>query len=509
MKNRYLTDLQVTLFQTTNKTLYSSVSPIYELQQKPVILTGQEIGLKTTQLIQSAKQEVLVLFYKFDVQSDLGRQIYDSLLYLKRKAQETKIPINICILINSLHPVTDFFYRENTDSGLENLQSDDYFNIHFATHETFAFGSLKSKMIIVDGHRATILSGDADATSNRKQHIATMIKGLIVNDMRDDFNQLWFKYTKNQLTALTEDPHNNEHAPSTHVPCFFISKQEKGNPFSLYSPSPYQIALVSAIKKATKCIHVMTPHLNDPYICEALADACNQGIEIKILTRQSHPDMGIILNKIKTEHLNHIQIRYAAMPDDDEPDDIIAKYISVDEILVFVGSSSPDVQDMKYSRVADVIFEDEETVRDFENNIFGKQFQNGTNHYQDAFFQLIMLIDKHYIRIDNNGCIEKSDKLQNMLTDITNSTDEPLNKIQQLIYKSLPILKEPTWINIRNPYSYRDVYNQMIMLGFKSIIDEIVPEDLKLLTNSPYTFKFNANNAEVELVDDREIELRP
>src|SRR4029079_8666034 len=98
--------------------------------------------------------------------------------------------------------------------------------------------------------------------------------------------------------------------------------------------------------------------------------------------------------------------------------------------------------------------------------------------------QLIMLIDQHYIRINNQGYTHKSTKLQQMLLEITNSNDEALDKIQQLIYKSLPILAEPTWLHLRSPYSYRSVYNQMVLFGFKSIIDEMEKATTAIIASS-------------------------
>src|SRR4029079_440295 len=113
MKNRYLAHVHDKLSQTINQSLFSSVSSIYELQQSSMLLSNNEIGKKATELIRDAQQEVVILFHKFNSQSDLGGQIYEALLDLKLKAEQTNTKINVRILLDSLHPLPNFFYRQN------------------------------------------------------------------------------------------------------------------------------------------------------------------------------------------------------------------------------------------------------------------------------------------------------------------------------------------------------------------------------------------------------------
>lgn len=475
------------LNNTDYKSLFGKISPIYYLPP-PIPLNTEEMHKISGEIIRNANKEVLLEFYKFIPESDGGKAIHSALKDLKVKAETQKIKINAYMLVNTRGVIAETVYKANTPITLEGLENSDYFNFTFTPHPTYAVGSLHQKMIVADAETAIIRGGDPDMMNNLEQRrieTAALISGPIASLMRQDYNDVWFAYCNENLPEMP--PVDEAQSDDDLVPCIFLSKQGNGYPISYthyYSQSPYKIALLQAISDAKTSIHIMTSNLNDSEILSSLAEACNRGISIKIITGKHHNDSRELLwggtnftslanltKKIEIECLKNLDIRWATNSDGDIVKDegkytLHAKYVCIDDELIFIGSSPLDKQAMYYSREADIVFQDEKTAKLFEKKLFNDNFNQGKNFFEEAYFRIRNTIELELMRLkkiaepDTATDIQKN-KYRNLNeVFITISTSEyPCfrEKLFDLLESVLPICEIPTGNKPGKPASYNNI----------------------------------------------------
>lgn len=498
-----LTSIYQSLQNTEDKSLFGCISPIHFLSQAPSPLNTVEMHVLSGKLIRQAQREVLLSFYKYSAESDGGMEIYNALEDLKIRAEHEKTKINICILINSRGKAAELFYKRNSSvEALEKLASkkSEYFNIKLTLHHTTAFGALNTKMIIVDADKAIIRGGDPEDSNNLSRNqieTATLLHGPIVTTMRHDYNSVWFAYCNEHLEKIYNHidlQYDAQHTPSVQspqIPCLYISKQENENPWSYYyyyAQGPYKIALLQAISEAKQSINIMTSNLNDRDICDALANACTRNVAVNIITGKYHnqsneswlggtnfESMAYLTSKTPLQYHRHLSIRWATNKSGDlvyhgDACAIHAKYVCIDDELVFTGSSPLDKQAMYYSREADIIFLHKATASSYNGKFFNEKFIQGKDYFREAYFAIKQTIQEQAKRIHRIAITDfQKDKYIKLIEVLTSVSDEKFSyrkKTYHLIERALPILQTPTgMIPLGMPESYTEAMDSITLYG--------------------------------------------
>lgn len=493
MESRRLDQIHSLLNSTEKKSLFATVSSIHHLTHTPIPLNADEMFKHAANMIRHAKQEVLISFYKFEKESDAGKDILDAFSMLKSRAEEQKSLVNVYVVTNTRGMLAELVYRANTDLDFSSLEDSEYFQLHFNRQVTYAMGSLHSKMIVIDGKSALLFGGDPQNANNADKHqleSSVLLHGEIVKDIRHDFIQLWQSLFSSQdqspsipvLHEGTSDviltPRNEDQILK--IPCLFISKLANGNPLYFTDClSPYKIALLYAINHAHTSIKIMTANLNDPEICEAIADACARKVMVSIVTGKHHNDptesywggtnlssIAAIVKKLSFSQQAYLNIKWATNEEHrlvkaGDTHTIHTKFVCIDDELIFTGSSPLDVQAMKYSREADVIIEDKHTAMLFCAKFFNTAFQTNKDFYEDTYYKLFIEIELQLLRIEktptNELRIEKAEKLRRTLNDITRESRSYHDKLYLLLKNTLPILQIRTGMKPGMPTSYNAI----------------------------------------------------
>lgn len=482
------------LAATEDQSLFGQMSSLHYLHHAPVPLTTDEMHSTSAEMIREARHEVLMMFYKFSADSDAGRDIASALKDLKKRCESQKSPVNVCLIINSRGIIAETLYGANKPAGLESLESSTYFKFTITMHPTTAVGTLHSKLILVDSEVAMVRGGDPHAGNDHARHqfeTAALVKGPLVKVMRQDFCDVWNAYAKEPLHSFRVKMTSDEWDYGTveGIPCLYLSKRENGNPLYLgRCTAPYKIALLQAIEDAEICIDIMTSNINDPDVCEALAKACNRGVLVSILTGKNLNDSkenwwggtnldalaGKIVSKVLTDKLSCLSIRWATndterLVHDGEIYTVHAKYVCIDKLVVFTGSSPLDKQAMYYSREADVIFADAETARLFDSKFFRPNYARFRNYFDDAYFILYNAIEQEAKRIHQQADSEEKRKkaagLFEILSTLCDVIRSPGEKLFTLLHNALPYLEIRTGYKPGMPYSYNSVMGLVYKYG--------------------------------------------
>ncbi|VVC74769.1 Cardiolipin synthase B [Aquicella siphonis] len=496
------------LASTEDKSLYGQMSSLHFLEHAPVPLSTMEMHSASGDLILGAKHEVLMMFYKFSSDSDGGREILNALTALKSRAESEKTPVRVCMIVNSRGKLAEALYGYNQPLGLEKLGGSEFFHLKVTYHPTSAFGTLHSKLILVDSTFAMIRGGDPHSGNDRDRHqfeTATLIQGPLVAIMRQDFCDVWNAYNIDPLHVSPAPATLTDKRDSTasSIPCLFLSKRENGNPFYYGScAAPYKIAFLQAIEDAVTCIDIMTSNINDPDICAALAKACNRGIFVNILTGKDLNDskeywwggtnlyaLASIVRQVDTAHLPFLSIRWATNDQNNlvhhgEKFTLHAKYACIDKLVVFAGSSPLDKQAMYYSREADIIFEDADAAAQFDLKFFRPCHAAFRDYFDDAYFILFNAIELESKRISQSADTdlkrEKAERLREMLAALSQVTRPPRDKLLFLLDAAGPLLEIRTGNKPGMPYSYNTVMNMIYKYGLEHHLSAaplmVVPE---------------------------------
>lgn len=490
MESRLLSRIHSLLEHTENKSLFATVSPIQELTHTPIPFSGEEMFQKAAHLIRHAHQEVLIAFYKFEMDSEAATLILSALRELKTRAEEQKKVINVYFLLNSRGTLAELVYRANATVDFTMFNNSDYFKFHFNRQVTLAMGSLHNKMIIVDGKSALLLSGDPQLANNKDKHqieSAVFLHDNICKVIRQDYITLWHSIppeagepqqiadlsVESRTAALT---YSGDY-PQYSIPCLYLSKHANGNPFALTTFfSPFKLAVMHAITHARESIKIITPNLNDPEICEAIVNACKRKVKTCIVIGKHHNDRTEVfwggtnfesvtgmMAKLTAEQLYYFHVKWATtferrVTKHGETHTIHSKFACIDDELVFIGSSPLDTQAMKYSREADVVFEDKHAARLFCATLFNPAFQYNKDFYEDTYYQLFIEIELQLIRIekliDTPLKLDKAEKLREVLRISSISANTYQEKLFSLLNSALPILRIATGSKPGMPTSY-------------------------------------------------------
>jgi hypothetical protein len=236
-------------------------------------------------------------------------------------------------------------------------------------------------------------------------------------------------------------------------------------------------------------ITMMTPNVNDPDICQALAEACNRGVEINIVMGKHHNDarevkwggtnseaVANLVRMIKRSQIHNLHIKWAVdgekkLVTSEEKFVVHVKSGSIDDKLMYGGTSPLDKQAMYFSSEADIFFESEEKAREFNKKFFHLKFIQGKDYFDDLYDELIRVIE-HQIGLLNNLPESIDRKIANKMRDIltieverTTPDTSGYKKMIHLLTAIIPTLKKTSCISKNVSCFYTTVMKKASQAG--------------------------------------------
>jgi len=176
------------------------------------------------------------------------------------------------------------------------------------------------------------------------------------------------------------------------VPVFAITRKGQGNPLRRSRKDPQGHAYFAAIDGAQRSIRIMTPNLNYAPLMKALLRAAQRGVQVQLLVSlgfnrdaENRPLQGGCNEK--SAHWLEREAREQEVPvgcldvrwyahdgvvavDGSGANAMHAKYLSVDDQVVLVGSTNLDTQSLLHSREFDFLVDDTATTRAWDAQVF-------------------------------------------------------------------------------------------------------------------------------------------
>lgn len=403
------------------------------------MLMGKEIIPNTQKLIQEANEEVLLIGFQMHANCDASEALITALEILNQKAQQENRKIRVRILINSMEGLASKLFKTNAPSK-EQFKNAHFENLDFqyCEHPHMAFGSYHSKLVVIDGKRAIIPSGDFKNDKNYKKRegcegqidISTTIEGGIVSHIREDFIDAWRSLRTQPLDGeklvipdvleknSSELPNNLDlgHDDINDVPMLYLSKAANGYFIKRSQLSPTILALIKAINMAESSIKIMTPNFNIPEVMCALSNATTRGVTVELImskARNGKRENAIFMggdNEIGVKNLfttmrnnarsdlSKLHVRWNIDRESflDAPDQssVHAKMVCIDEQLLLTGSSVLDQFGAYYPREADIFIESKQAAEQYINKIFNPVFDKGAEIFVDQDGQFIFTIQE-------------------------------------------------------------------------------------------------------------------
>jgi phosphatidylserine/phosphatidylglycerophosphate/cardiolipin synthase-like enzyme len=179
-----------------NNPLYSKISV-----SDAKVIDGFTVNIHqvSAKLIEDTQEYAFLAFYKFYPESDGGKSMISALENLSERSKNTGKKIVVRFLLNARGFPATIFYRENNQTGLEELAKKiNHLNFELSVgyHCTKAFGSYHSKYIIIDGEKCLLRSADSEPDNNvasNRLDTATLIEGQLVMEIQEDFLFNWGK----------------------------------------------------------------------------------------------------------------------------------------------------------------------------------------------------------------------------------------------------------------------------------------------------------------------------
>lgn len=358
--------------------------------EQPALIRGRAIFGRMRDLIAGAEHEVLFLTYTWEAGCKPARQIVDGLRALAAKRKATGgPPVRAWFMVNG-----GWFAKRTAIKAMrEDLAQLDlapWVDVRLVRHKHKLLGALHTKSLVVDGEVAVVTGANPEAKHDGDApwyDLGFAVHGQAAWAVREDFAQVWRKVVHEELPPLALPP-----AHPDDVPVFAISRQGRGNPLSRSHQDPQGRAYLAALDGAQRSIRILTPNLNYAPVKEALVRAAARGVRVqlvfslgfnrdaenRILQGGHNAKTATWLGGRILEHdlpPGRLQVRWYShdgrLPvDGSGPHAMHAKYLSVDDQLVIVGSTNLDTQSWLHSRELDLLVDDPATTRGWDAQVF-------------------------------------------------------------------------------------------------------------------------------------------
>ena len=397
----------------------------------PVVATEEELFERTRQMILSAEHELLIETWEWQTDSDPARALIAALKELAdlRRAQNARDPIEVKLLINLSatwdQDVIPDIAGELKRAGITGA----YLDLKLARYHFGGLDSNHSKTVIADGSRAIVQGANLNHEHDMPGGLfdaSYWIEGDAVCGLHRAYSNNWTRGEEwlcgdtvspyDLLKANPEDPHpecwidNPRLNAPVQLPEIGIPRDELCKPVMITSrkarrpvlsphrENPQAAAFLAAVRNAKSIIRIATPNINESKFVGELIDAAKRGVRVEMLLSYKMNDLAesvvgrggattSTVNKIydslqsQADHCHTMDIRWfsrdSKVPEKGWGDSSHAKYMSVDNQVVIIGSANHDNQSWYNSRELNLVIDDSELTKNYDKQVFGRIYDPG------------------------------------------------------------------------------------------------------------------------------------
>lgn len=393
------------------------------------LIDGPQIFPKFRELIAGANYDVVLQTYVWEVGSDPANEILAGLTELaRRRAAEapTAPPVTVRFLIDA----STVGFGSSTKT-LPQLQASvdalglDPARVRFelAAFYHIAFGNLHVKTLVVDGRDAIITGANPQAHHNYDapwRDSGYHLTGDVAVSLLADFDSAWRRgslWTCGgdeavpfvDCMAVPERPiytvRRGAVAADTCRTMLVITRQPDQDPTANRTDNTQDQALLAGFAAATTSIHMQTPNLNDDAAKTALLDAVKRGVQVDIVLSRGFNDVSeglaqggdndmnvrMLYDDLAAAHVtgacDKLRVRWYSH-DGRQPTygngyyASHAKYASIDDQVVVVGTANMDTQSWNNSREVNVAVDDRAIATAWDAQLFLPAFTGGIRTVQ-------------------------------------------------------------------------------------------------------------------------------
>jgi phosphatidylserine/phosphatidylglycerophosphate/cardiolipin synthase-like enzyme len=408
---------------TVPASLYSTEKNVAD---PAALIDGPQIFPAMRQLIASAEHHVSLQTYVWEPNTDPSNEILAGLRELAARRARDAAPGAPPVHVRFLFDVSTFGFGSTvlalprTWAEVEALRLDPkHVRFEIAGFYHVTVGALHVKTVVVDGRAAIITGANPQAHHNYAtpwRDAGFKVAGEVAVALLGDFDHAWQKShpwtcgaretneflecqgTPQPITyAIAHEPMPQD----TCTPMLVTSRDADINPLSNRIDNPQDQAFLAAFDNATSHIRIQTPNLNDDAAKRAIVGAVKRGVRVEIVLSKGFNDLTERApgqggtNEDNVARL-HAELAAAGVTDICKKLDIRwysrdglrpivgngiyashAKYASVDDTVVIVGTANMDTQSWNNSREVNIVVDHAPTTRAWDDALFIPDFERG------------------------------------------------------------------------------------------------------------------------------------
>jgi phosphatidylserine/phosphatidylglycerophosphate/cardiolipin synthase-like enzyme len=390
-----------------------------------VLIDGPQIFPAFREAIASAQHEVDLQTYVWEVGSDPANEILAGLSELARR-RAVDAPDAPPVIVRFLFDASTLNFGSRVDTlplmwaSVDALALDPkHVQFELAGFYHLAMGNLHVKTLVVDGERAIVTGANPQAHHNYAQpwrDAGYKLAGEVALSLRDDFASAW-QLGQLWTCGATNNPDFLRCSAPTEplaalvpaslpagacAPMLVVTRQADANPLSNRIDNTQDQAFIAAFASATDHIRMQTPNLNDDAAKAALVAAIERGVHVEIVLSKSFNDDSEVAPGQGGTNDDNVAKLYATLAADHvanacellkihwysqdggltavEGNGIYAshaKYTSIDDALVIVGTANMDTQSWNNSREVNVVVDSTQLARSWDEQLFLPDFDGG------------------------------------------------------------------------------------------------------------------------------------
>ncbi len=304
---------------------------------------------RVIELLKDAKKEFSFQTYLFKYDSEASKRLLDALAEKQREIPGFKVNIVYDRDLNPFDTLQDALKRHGVEAQAASYTP------------TVSRASNHAKVYILDGHTAMLGGDNIDNPAERDMMV--LLRGQVVDTLLRDFDAAWSQSSSFLNATRTPPSHAKGEAPPAgrpEVPMTLLSKKGVGFVGDYYRNDADQ-ALLAAMKTAKREMRIASPNLNDVKVWEAIAEATQRGVKVRITVPKDYNNVGSGIDRAPNRDLltfwaqlpkaaqANLELRWSS-EDGKTPHDDHTKYLSVDGEWAYVGSQNMDNQSWSFSR---------------------------------------------------------------------------------------------------------------------------------------------------------------
>lgn len=407
---------------TVPGSLYSTSRNIAE---PSMLIDGPQIFPAFRDLIASAEHHVSLQTYVWEPGSDPTNEILEGLRDLAARRRGTHpegppVQVRFLLDVSTIGFGSNVMALPHTWADIE-AQGFDPKLIQFELAGFYhtAMGNLHVKTLVVDGRTAIVTGANPQAHHDYAtpwRDAGVRLRGDVAVALLADFDHAWMQ-SQLWTCGSREEPEflNCQKAPeklayaimpadvpaATCTPMLVTSREAEISPWSNRIDNTQDQAFLAAFASARSHIRIQTPNLNDDAAKGAVLDAVKRGVRVELVLSKGFNDLSesapgqggtnqqtvdelhaTLAAAGVTDLCQKLQIRWYSRNGltPVEGNGIYAshaKYASVDDTVVIVGTANMDTQSWNNSREINVVVDDAITTRAWDSQLFTPDFDRG------------------------------------------------------------------------------------------------------------------------------------